>query len=232
MNNTRIHDLPDEERPREKLLRLGPGALSGPELLAILLRTGVQGQSAIEIGRSLIQQAGSLAKLQSLDLTQLEQQPGLGPAKACQLAAAFELGARAAREKVEQVPLKHSQAIYDYFRHDLEHRKTECLVVASLTSRLVLHRATTISIGTADATPSMIRDVVRPALIDQTPAFVILHNHPSGNPQPSRADDAFTKKLVQAAELLHLRLIDHIVIGRPSDHHEPYYSYQDQNRLH
>ena len=112
--NTRIHDLPDEQRPREKMANLGAGALSNEELLAIFLRTGTKGSSAIEIGRQLITKHGSVAALAKLDLHELCKEHGLGLAKACQLQAAFELGSRAVREGSKSTPLKNSQNIYDF----------------------------------------------------------------------------------------------------------------------
>lgn len=207
----------------------GPGTLSSAELLAIFLRTGTTGMSAVEIGRHLIHKHRSLGALGRLDLKELTQERGLGPAKACQLLAAFELGKRAARENLSQEPLNTPDLIYSYFRAQMEFRKTETLLVATLNSRLHLIRSVTISIGTADATPSVIRDVVRPALIDQAPAFVVMHNHPSGDPSPSRADQLFTTRLREASDLLNLTFIDHLIIGRPQNGKDPYYSFAEND---
>ena len=214
--NTRIHDLPDEQRPREKMANLGAGALSNEELLAIFLRTGTKGSSAIEIGRQLITRHGSLAALARLDLHELRKERGLGLAKACQLQAAFELGSRAAREGSKSTPLKNSQHIYDFLAPQLAHLPTEKLFVLSLDSRLNLIR---------------MRDVLRPVIIDQAHAFIIAHNHPSGDTTPSAHDQTFTANLSKAARQMEFPLIDHIIIGRPIDGAAPYFSFFEHDRL-
>lgn len=211
--------------------RLGATALSSSELLAIFLRTGTAGASAIEIGRRLIQKHGSISNLGRLHIEDLRREHGLGLAKACQLAAAFELGLRASRENLQETPLNSPERIYHYFRHDLQYRNTEALIVATLSKRLHLKRTVEISTGTADFTAAVVRDVIRPAIIDQAPAFLVLHNHPSGNPTPSSQDDQFTKDLNEAAALFHLTLVDHLIIGTPRDGINGYYSYQENHKL-
>ncbi len=228
-HSQRINDLPSEERPRERMQRLGAAALSGAELLAIFLRTGTAGASAIEIGRQLIHKYGSLSALGRLSIEDLRQEHGLGLAKACQLKAAFELGLRASRENLQSKPLDSPEAIYDYFRRDLEFRNTETVIVATLNTRFQLRRWVEISKGTANSTTAVIRDVIRPALIDQAPSFLVIHNHPSGNPTPSSADDRFTRELVKAADLFRLTLADHLIIGRPLDGRKGYFSYQESH---
>ena len=229
--NTRIHDLPDEQRPREKMANLGAGALSNEELLAIFLRTGTKGSSAIEIGRQLITKHGSVAALAKLDLHELCKEHGLGLAKACQLQAAFELGSRAVREGSKSTPLKNSQNIYDFLAPQLAHLPTEKLFVLSLDSRLNLIRMRELSSGTTSSTVANIRDVLRPVIIDQAHAFIIAHNHPSGDTTPSTHDQTFTSNLSKAARQMELPLIDHIIIGRPLDGAAPYFSFFEHDRL-
>ncbi|MCL4169014.1 UNVERIFIED_CONTAM: hypothetical protein GTU68_050237 [Idotea baltica] len=213
------------------MANLGPGALSNEELLAIFLRTGTKGASAIEIGRHLIQKHGGVAALAKLDLHDLRKEHGLGLAKACQLQAAFELGSRAVREGSKSTPLKNSELIYNFLAPQLAHLPTEKLFVLTLDSRLNLIRMRELSSGTTGSTVANIRDILRPVIIDQAHAFVIAHNHPSGDTTPSRQDQTFTANLVQATKQLDLTLLDHLVIGRPLDGASPYYSFCEHGRL-
>ncbi|MGJ8696272.1 MAG: RadC family protein [Verrucomicrobiaceae bacterium] len=230
-DNLRINDLPSDERPREKMLRHGPGALSGEELLAIFLRTGTKGASAIEIGRQLIRKYGSLSTLGSLDIAQLSKEHGLGLAKSCQLLAAFELGARAVRETIHTIPLSSPKEIYTHLAPIIGNLKTETLYVLTLDTRLHLKRMVEISRGTTNQTIANTRDILSPVIIDQADAFVIAHNHPSGQPLPSGADDRFTKALLDAAKLLDVNLVDHLIIGKPVNGARPYYSYREESDL-
>lgn len=222
-----IHDLPSDDRPREKLARLGPAALDNAELLALFLRTGVRGKSAIQIGRDILRHFGSLHALGAAGLPALQRCPGLGLAKASQLAAAFELGARLARERIAATPLDSPERIHEAFAPQLAHLGQEKLVVAMVNSRLEHLGTAEISSGTLTETAAHPREVLRPVLLQQAYGFVLIHNHPSGDPSPSRADTDFTKRLAEAADLLQLRLIDHIIIGRPSDRRDPYFSFRE-----
>lgn len=229
--NNRIHDIPSEDRPREKMLRHGAGALSGAELLAIFLRTGTKGASAIEIGRQLIQKYGNLAALGSVDIKQLSKEHGLGPAKSCQLLAAFELGARAVRETIYKAPLSTPSEIYQYLAPILGTQRTETLYVLTLDNRLQTIRMVEISRGSTNQTIAHPRDVLQPVITDSADAFIIAHNHPSGQALPSKADDRFTKSLIEAAKLLQVRFVDHIIIGKPLNGAQPYYSYREESGL-
>ncbi len=229
--NNRIHDMPSEERPREKMLRHGAGALSGAELLAIFLRTGTKGASAIEIGHQLLKKYGNLAALGSLDVKQLSKEHGLGLAKSCQLLAAFELGARAVRENIHKQELSDPKVIYDYLAPIMSMKNTESLHVITLDSRLQLKRNVEISRGTTNQTLANTRDILQPVIIDQADHFIIAHNHPSGQPLPSRQDDLFTKEVIKATKLLQVRLIDHLIIGKPVNGAQPYYSYREESEI-
>jgi DNA repair protein RadC len=229
--NIRINDLPSDERPREKMLRHGPAALSGDELLAIFLRTGTKGASAIKIGRQLIQKYGSLAALGSLDVEQLSKEHGLGLAKSCQLMAAFELGSRAVRETIYKVSLSSPQEIYQHLAPILGTQRTETLYVLTLDNRLQLKRMVEISRGTTNQTLAHPRDILQPVITDSADAFIVAHNHPSGQPLPSRSDDRFTNSLIKAAELFQVRFVDHLIIGKPVNGAQPYYSYREESEL-
>lgn len=222
-----IRELPDAERPREKLARLGPASLDNAELLALFLRTGIRGKGAIELGRDILRHFGSLHALGSAGLEALRDTPGLGLAKASQLAAAFELGARAAREELTRHPLDSPERLHELFAPQLAWLGEEKLVLALVDSRL-RHLATVeVSSGTLTETSAHPREVLRPAIVHKAYGFAVLHNHPSGDPSPSAADIRFTKKIAEAAHLLEIRLLDHLIIGRPSPGREPYYSFRE-----
>ncbi|GAA5481556.1 RadC family protein [Haloferula sargassicola] len=222
-----IRDMPDDERPREKLARLGPAALDNAELLALFLRTGVKGKSAIQIGRDILRHFGSLHALGGAGLPALQSCPGLGLAKASQLAAAFELGARLARERMNAVPLDCPERIHEAFAPQLAHLPHEKLLVAMVNSRLEHIATAEITSGTLTETSAHAREVLRPVLLHHAWGFVLVHNHPSGDPRPSTADLDFTRRLDEAAGIFQIRLLDHLIIGRPSDFREPYFSFRE-----
>jgi DNA repair protein RadC len=223
---SRIHDLPDFDRPREKFARLGPKALDHAELLALFLRSGIKGQSAIEIGRRMIEHHGSLAAIGKLDLAQLAAEPGLGSAKACALAAAFELGARVAREQMLEEPLDSPDLIHRFLAPQLSHLSHERLLVVLVSSRL-RHTATIdISQGSVSETVAHPRDILRPVITRAAHGFILVHNHPSGDPSPSQADREMTRRVREAAELMQVRFIDHLIIGRPAPARDPWFSFR------
>lgn len=210
---------------------LGAASLSNEELLAIFLRTGTKGASAIEIGRQLLRKHGGLVPLARLDLKELCREHGLGLAKACQLQAAFELGSRAARDGSNTVILNSSRAIYDFLAPQLAHLPTEKLFVLTLQSNGALTRLRELSSGSTNQTVASISEILRPVLIDQAVNFIIAHNHPSGNPAPSGADRTLTRNLNKAAMTMNLKLLDHVVIGRPLDGAQGYYSFSEEGEL-
>jgi DNA repair protein RadC len=223
----RVTDLPLDERPREKLARFGAGSLDNAELLAIFLRTGVKGRSAIQIGRDLLEHYGSIGSLGSAGVEELSRQTGLGLAKACQLVAAFELGARAAREQTAQQPLDTPEVIYKTFAAQLAWIRHEQLLVALVDTRLRHTGTVEVSTGTLTETSAHPREVLRPVITRGAYGFVLLHNHPSGDPTPSLADDRFTRRLIEAADLLQLKFLDHVIIGRPEGGRLPYFSFRE-----
>ena len=227
-----IPDLPQEERPRERLARLGSAALSDAELLAIFLRVGVKGSSAIEVGRKLIHKYGSLNELGGLSVNELSKEHGLGPAKAAQLIAAFELGTRCASEKMKRAPMNCAEAIYQAMAPRLAHERKEHVIIILLDTKLQATRTIELSKGNSNTALCEPRDVLHHVIINQASAFVLVHNHPSGDPGPSRQDVALTKQIKQACEVMHLRFVDHMIIGRPSTHHQkPYYSFTGEGVL-
>ncbi len=225
--NTKIMDMPCEERPREKLACFGIAALDNAELMALFLSTGVKGRSAIDVGRDLLARHGSLAALGSLSVADLMKHSGLGPAKASKLAAAFELGARVAREQVREIPLDRPERLYDYFAPQMHHLTQEQLMVVLLDTRLRHAGTCIISVGTVNSCTAHPRDILRPAVSRGSYGFALVHNHPSGDPSPSAADRRVTQLVGEAAALMQISFLDHLIIGRPSPGREPYYSFRE-----
>ncbi len=225
--NNRIMDMPSGARPREKLAQFGPAALDNAELMALFISTGTKGRSAIQIGRDLIERHGSLGALGSLTLDELTELSGLGPAKASKLAAAFELGARVAREQLQNVPLDSPEKLHDAFGPQLRHLPQEQLLVVMLDTRLRHAGTVVISQGTVDSCTAHPRDILRPVVTRGCYGFALIHNHPSGDPTPSNADMRVTRRLLEAADLMQVKLLDHVIVGRPSPGRSGYYSFRE-----
>lgn len=219
--------MPVEDRPREKLARFGPAALDNAELMALFISTGTKGRSAIAIGRDLLEKYGSMGALGALPLSELAKEKGIGPAKASKLAAAFELGARVAREQVRDIPLNDPQKIHDFFAPQLRHLSQEQVMVAALDTRLRHISTTLVSVGTVNESSAHPREILRPVLSRGAYGFVLVHNHPSGDPSPSSADEIVTQRMVKAAEIMQLRFLDHVIIGKPSSGRNSYYSFRE-----
>ena len=224
---SRIQDMPYEQRPREKLALLGPAALNNNELMALFISTGMKGLSAIDIGRNLIAKYGSMAALGGLSVSQLAKEKGLGLAKASKLAAAFELGTRVAREQLQNIPLDTPELIHQYFGPQMRHLAKEQVVVAMLDTRLRHIGTEVVSVGTVNESSAHPREVLRPVITRGACGFIVIHNHPSGDPSPSRADERVTKRLVEAAQLMQVQMLDHMIIGRPAEGRMPYYSFRE-----
>jgi DNA repair protein RadC len=227
----RIHDLPDSERPREKLCARGAAALDHAELLALFLGSGVRGRSAIEIGRELVTRYGSLGALGRLDVTQLAATRGIGLAKACHLAAAFELGARVAREQLSAAVLDSPEAIHQLLAPELGHLSHESLRVLLLDTRLRHAGWHEVSRGTVNETVAHPREILRPVLLRAAYGFVLVHNHPSGDPSPSHADRELTRRVRDAAALMQIRFLDHLIIGKPAPSRPPWFSFREAGEL-
>lgn len=211
-----IRDMPEESRPREKMFRLSPAALNDAELLAVFLSSGVRGRSAIEIGRDLIHKYGSIGALGTMPLGELAKEHGLGIAKASKLVAAFEMGSRVARERVLAASLDTPEAIYRHFGPQMAHLAQEQVRVAVVDARLKHIGSELVSMGTVSESSAHPREVLRPVVTRGGYGFVLLHNHPSGDPSPSRADEIVTRRLADAAMLMQVAFLDHVIIGRAS----------------
>lgn len=209
-----IRDWPPSERPREKLLARGAGALSDAELLAIFLGSGLAGRDAVTTARELLAAHGPLRVLLERGPAQLVRLPGLGPARVCALLAALELGHRHLSADLERgVALSDPNAAGRYFAQRLRGLPHEVFAAMFLDTRHRVIAFEELFRGTLDGAEVHPREVVRRALGHNAAAVIVGHNHPSGNPEPSAADRAVTARLKQALALVDLRLLDHFVIA-------------------
>ena len=209
-----IKDWPEGERPREKLLALGAGALSDAELLAIFLRTGVTGKSAVDVARDLIAGFGSLGALLGASRDRLTAHRGLGAAKFAQLQAVVELAKRSLKETMQSGDaLSSPRAVRDYLRLALARRPYEVFVAIFLDAQNRLIEAEELFRGTLTQTSVYPREVVKAALAHNAAAVLFAHNHPSGVAEPSQADEILTRSLKQALALVEIKVLDHFIIG-------------------
>jgi DNA repair protein RadC len=222
-----LNDASDtQDLPREKINKFGTASLSNSELLAIFLSSGTIGKNVIQVAADLLAKYGSLQELSRLPHTEYMNNKGIGLAKACKLAAAFEIGTRIAREKINTIPLDTPDLIYDHFANQLNTLPTETAIVVTLNSRLQHTSTTTISSGTVNETTAHPREILRPVITRNAFAFILIHNHPSGDPTPSQADFKITENILKASQLMQIRFIDHIIIAKPAPGREPFFSFR------
>jgi len=202
------------ERPRERLEREGPESLALAELLALVLQTGGRGRGADRLGRALVERFGSLDALARAGTAELRAVAGLGPAKIAALRAAFELGARLLRTRLEPGERLHSpEQVAAHFGARMRRYRQEIFVVLLLDSRHRLIGEVEVSRGSLNQSLVHPREVFAPALRESAAAILVVHNHPSGDSQPSREDREVTERLAKAGEILGIRVVDHIVIA-------------------
>ena len=208
-----LKDLPEDARPREKLLARGPGALSDAELLALLLRTGLPGKNALQLGQELLDEFGGVAGLLHTGAAALQHIKGLGPAKRAEIVAVLELARRALAEALKEKPLFDSpHAVRDYLQLQLGSRTYEVFAVLFLDSQHRLIGLEELFRGTLTQTSVYPREVVIRALALHAASVVLAHNHPSGAATPSRADEQLTHTLKAALALVDVRVLDHFVV--------------------
>jgi DNA repair protein RadC len=222
-----IKEWPVTERPREKLLQLGPEGLSDGELLAVLLRTGKMGQSAEDLGRHLLSQFKGISGIDRAHIEELLAVPGMGIAKTAQLKAAIEIGKRARMQDAQPKGFNDAMEVVAYIRPRFEGKRQECFLTIFLDgqNRLLAERA--IAEGIPTQATIYVRRIIEEALRVSASAFIVAHNHPSGHPAPSPADDQTTHDLKQAANLLNLVFLDHLIVGSG----DSYYSYAENDKL-
>jgi len=213
-----INDWPEHDRPRERLVRRGPAALTSPELLAIFLRVGVRGKSAVALAQEMLDRFGSLHRLLHADLDEFCEVVGLGPAKYAQLQAAMELARRAVAEQFARETMCSPGAVKRYLRTQFGLQPYESFVVLFLDvkNRLIDHQE--MFRGTLTHTSVYPREVVKEALRRNAAGVMLAHNHPSGAPEPSEADLRLTCALAQALALVDVRVLDHFVVAGTQVH--------------
>jgi DNA repair protein RadC len=221
----RLKDQPASERPRERLAALGADALSHAELIAILLRTGLKGANAVEVGKQLLQKFRTLQLLAQASVVDLQKVKGIGRDKAVTLVAAFALARKMAADlRTESPILEAPAAIVDLLREDNRLLQVETFQVILLNTRHRLIRVEQISQGTLDTILVHPREVFKAAIAANAAALVLAHNHPSGDPTPSDADIKVTRDLIRAGQLLKIEVLDHIIIGRATPERAKDYS--------
>jgi len=212
----RMRDLPADERPRERLLRLGPSALTHEELLSLLLRTGTPAESALERARTLLAAHGGLVGLAGLSCEELAREAGVGAVRAATIAAAIEIARRLPAETLSgRDLLNEPRLVKEYLRQSQADDSQERTGALFLNARnRLLKNDPEIYRGTLDRAVVEPREILRRALIGRAAGVILYHNHPSGDPTPSREDRDFTRRLASASEAVGVRLLDHIVVGR------------------
>jgi len=231
MSQLKIREMPAQERPREKLLARGVSALSDAELIAILLRTGLRGTNAVEVGRQLLERYKSLTGISRCSVKELRRVPGIGPTKALELVAAFGLGERLARETLSKQKLDSPELVSELVGPEMRRLRIESLRVILLDTRYRLLHIEEVSLGSLNESIAHPREIFRPALTYSAHAVIVVHNHPSGDASPSQTDHSLTRRLAEAAELLQIKLLDHIIIGAPGEGSPGYFSFKEAGVL-
>lgn len=221
-------ELPISERPYEKCLQAGPQTLSDAELLAVILKTGSPQMNAVQLAQQILR-AGtkSLLNLYQMSVEELMQFPGIGEVKAIQLKCVAELSRRIAQtEQKERVCLSNAQSVAAYYMERMRHERTECLMVSMFDIKCRLIADTVIATGTVRAVLSSPREIFLRALEKKAVTIILLHNHPSGDPTPSKEDFALTERVQRCGELMDIPLSDHIIIGD-----RRYYSFREHKKI-
>jgi len=225
---TGISSWPEEDRPREKLFKEGEHKLSNTELLAILIRSGVKGQSAIDLARKIMQKFKTFRNLSHTDISHWKEFKGLGQAKIAQIKAAIEIGRRFREDEIKEdnIKIKSSNDVVDILIPRMRDLKKEVFKIVLLDSQNNIIDIIEITEGTVNQAGPITREIFQKALQYFASSIICVHNHPSGNLTPSLEDKNFTKNLVQAGKFLQIKVLDHIIIGDSS-----YYSFGDRGLI-
>ncbi len=210
-----IKEMPETERPREKLVRYGAESLSNAELLAIIIRTGSKEYSSIDLANIILSQdKKGIRFLTNCSIEQLQSIKGIGKSKACQILAAIELGKRLSRSSLEaKKSIKSPQDVVNIFIDDMRYLEKEYFKVVFLNTKNEIISYETISIGSLNASIVHPREVFNRAIKKSSASLILVHNHPSGNPNPSKEDINITKRLIEAGNIIGIEILDHIIIG-------------------
>ncbi len=211
--NIKIKDIPQSERPRERLSQLGAESLSAQELLAIILRTGTEKENVISMANRLLKEYG-LKTLSQASTIELQKIFGIGEAKACQIVACFELGKRLSAYREEPKPhIKNAEDVAKLFMERFRGMNKECFNIINLDSKSRLINHQTVSVGNLSESLAHPREIFHSAIKSSASRVILVHNHPSGEPSPSEADLQLTERLIEAGELLGINVLDHVIIG-------------------
>ncbi len=209
-----VRDLPPDERPRERLLHRGAESLSAQEILAVILGRGVKGESVMVTAQKLLSKFGSLRGIADSSVEELSRVNGIGPAKAAQLKAAFDLSRRLADgPRQDRAPVKSPEDVVAVLAGTLKGKKKEHFLVLLLDTRNRLIRVSPVSVGTLDSSIVHPREVFKEAISASAASVIFVHNHPSGDPEPSPDDIELTRRLVEAGRLLGILVLDHVIVG-------------------
>ncbi len=231
MAGFKMMDYPERDRPRERLRDQGASALSTPELIAILLRTGRTGTSAVELGGELLKKFGSLEAISRSPLAALKKVSGIGESKASQILAAFELGVRLQQNVTKRFIVDSSHDVWNWLGLEMVQLSSECVKVMVLNVRRELLAVETITQGILNESLTHPREIFRPAFFHQGYGIILVHNHPSGDPTPSRSDYEVTQQIQKAGMTLDIPLLDHVILGRGPKEEASYYSFRDAGIL-
>ncbi len=227
-----IRDLPEDERPREKALGKGAASLSDAEILALFFGNGRAGVSAIDLGREMISRFGSLRQISRAGIGDLLQIPGVGPAKAAQLAAAFEFGRRLARESYSDQAINAPEDVFALLGAEMQSLAQESVRVILLNHRKKLIHTEEVFRGTGNESFANPSEILRRAISHSAHAMILVHNHPSGDPTPSRADHDTTRRIQNACTAIGIEFTDHMIIGIPGPGRESaYFSFREAGFL-
>ncbi|MDX6767866.1 MAG: DNA repair protein RadC [Candidatus Methylacidiphilales bacterium] len=226
-----IRELPEGEKPRERLWNRGAESLRTAELLAILLNTGLKGTSVLQLAEQMLVQYQTLDRLARADVRELARIKGIGPAKATHIKAAFELAGRFSKSLHTEIPMDRPSLVQACLGDEMRQLDYESLRVLCLNAKLHLKEQKEISRGTVNETTAHPRDVLEVAILNRAYGIVLVHNHPSGDPSPSNADLDFTLRLKEAARTMQVHLVDHIILGKPTAQRAGYYSFKEAGYL-
>lgn len=228
----RIRDLPEQERPREKLIGKGAGSLSDAEILALFFGTGRQGISAVDLGREMIERFGNLRNLSRATVQELQKIDGIGSAKAAQLAAVFEFGKRLAQEPYSEKQISCPEDVFDLIGYDMQRLSQESVRAVLLNRRNRLIHVAEVFLGSSTESLANPTEILRQAISHAAHAIVLVHNHPSGDPSPSQADRQVTQRMKDACSAVGIEFADHIIIGCQSPgRDDPYFSFRESGLL-
>ena len=221
-----LHDLPRTERPRERFALYGPEALSGYELLAIILGSGTRGESVLQVAQRVLKTFHNLKGLSQASIEELSEIRGIGAARAIQIKAVFELGKRIEQEHNEKIVIFNPVDVAKLIGPRLKTKQKEHFLLLSLDTRNTVKKVSEITVGILDSSLIHPREVFREAIQSLAGSVILVHNHPSGNPDPSQADIEVTNKIVKAGLIIGIKVLDHIITA-----HQEFYSFQENGLI-